>query len=111
MRFGNPAQHGGLLRFFFAAAVAFAVIVPAAVAQPVDGGQPAVTASFSADRWIPRDEPIELRFDAPVAVRRLVVMVGQTDWTALFDRTPTRLRFTPGPVALPAGAHAASRHR
>lgn len=104
MRFGNPAHHGGLVRFCLGAVVAFA-IVPAAGAQPVNGGQPAVTTSFSADQWVARDEPIELRFDAPVAVRRLVVMVGQTDWTSLFDRTPTRLRFTPGPVALPAGAH------
>lgn len=67
--------------------------------------RPVVTASFSDTTWVARDELIELRVSRAVVPGRVAVLIGQTDWTSLFEISPTRLVFRPTLVPLPAGTH------
>lgn len=58
----------------------------------------------SADAWVGADAPLELEVSGSVPVgARLAVMIGDTDWTALFEATGHGLRYHPTSVRLPSG--------
>ena len=63
-----------------------------------------VTANFDRHRWIAANEPIELAIGGPVdPAGRIAVMIGDVDFTALFERTQKGLRYRPGAISLPPG--------
>ena len=91
----------------------FLLLAPGAAAaqefSPTPAPSPApelaVAASFSDGRWLSPEDPIELRLSeaVPIDQGRLAVVIGRTDWTALFDVTAEVLRYRPSLVRLPRG--------
>ena len=86
--------------------VLFGVLGTVCLADPARG-EPApltVSANLADGRWLTPGDPLELTLSRPLAgAERLVVTIGRTDWTALFEANGTMLRYQPGPVALPKG--------
>ena len=104
MRFTDLRRRQRPLGIGITAVVGLLAATPPAAAQDALS-RPTVTASFSAGKWVARDQLIELRLSLPVQPGRIAVVIGQTDWTSLFEQFPTRLVFRPGLVPLPAGIH------
>lgn len=70
---------------------------------------PAVTAGSDINDWIAPRHRIEFTLDpSAVSGGRVVVFIGETDYTALFERQGNRLVYTARPVPLPSGSHEAT---
>ena len=85
--------------------------VPAARAQSSGSAAPValqITSSAANGQWLRRTDRIDLVLNRPTdPVReRLAVVIGTTDWTALFERAGETLSYRGGPVPLPAGESA-----
>ena len=73
-------------------------------------GQPAaaqdslsITPSFGPAAWVAPSEKIELAIKAPLDPMRVAVFIGDTDYSALFDRLPDRLVYRARVRGLPSG--------
>jgi len=88
------------------AAAAMTLVAVPAIAQPDVPVGRTVTASFDDGRWLTRRETIELRFsESPTPLRgRTAVVIGNTDWTDLFETAGTVMRYQPAGLPLPSGA-------
>ncbi len=87
--------------------VLFSVLGVLCLAGPARG-EPvplAVSANLADGRWLAPGDQLELTLSRtldPVA-ERLAIIVGRTDWTALFVTNGMVLRYQSGPVPLPPG--------
>ena len=87
--------------------VLFGVLGALCVADPARG-EPvplAVSANLADGRWLTPGDQLELTLSRPLDANteRLAIIIGQTDWTALFAANGMVHRYRPGPVALPTG--------
>jgi len=64
-----------------------------------------VRAADPPDRWIRPSDPWRLLLNRPLVAgnERLAVVIGDVDWTSLFDQSGEALAYTPGPVRWPSG--------
>jgi hypothetical protein len=88
-----------------AALLAAALLLAASGAAAQDGIT--VTPSFDGTRWVSAGETIELTLGAPLApgTGRIAVLIGHTDYSALFVPDGERLIYRPRRVPLPSGEH------
>jgi hypothetical protein len=65
----------------------------------------AVTSNLVEGRWLAPSDRIELTLSRTIdpRVERLVITIGRTDWTGLFERVGLVLRYQKGPLPLPSG--------
>jgi hypothetical protein len=84
------------------------VVLISFAATPAPGEAPAlaVTPGFVTAGSVSTADAVMLTLSRPLAAAegRLAVLVGRTDWSDLFTVRGTTAIFTPGAVALPAGA-------
>lgn len=80
---------------------------PAAAQSEASSAVNGISTSFVEGAWLPGDTPISIRLTEglPPDAVRLAVLVGDTDWTGLFDVSPETLTLTPGSMRLPSGEH------
>src|SRR5262245_49495930 len=63
---------------------------------------PITVTSSASNAWLAADATLELAAEGwQPSLGRLAVMIGEVDWTALFESTPRGLRFQPTAVKLP----------
>jgi len=64
-----------------------------------------VEASFTGDRWLPRDARIALRFSRPLQPSdgKVAIFIGNTDMTSLFVSQGKVMGYTPAILLLPSG--------
>jgi hypothetical protein len=87
-------------------AAGFLMWAASSVAQPTVSPL-AVTGGWTPDQWLRQDQAIELRLNRlPLSgEERVAVLIGPTDWTALFVTDGMTVRYTPGSVRLAGGQH------
>ena len=91
------------LAFVFAMMLFATVFGPASFAQNSDEPIKA-TASFNADKEIASDTAIEIKLSrTPAANEKVAITIGQTDVTALFDRSDLRLVYNSKILPLATG--------
>lgn len=94
------ARAGGVL-----VQVLVSTVLAPAQAAAFQASPPAVQVSTDG-RWVTGDSPVEIDVDPPPAPGALAVMIGDEDWTAMFEPAGRGLRLRPGGVRLPAGERA-----
>lgn len=99
----NGPHHSRGLRC--AAQLAASLLLAASAVAAQDGLT--VTPSFDGARWVAPGETIELTLGAPLApgTGRIAVLIGHTDYSALFVPDGTRIVYRPRRVPLPSGEH------
>jgi len=74
------------------------------VVQTASAQEPGpVTPSFSGTTWVGPSERIALALKPPADAARVAVFIGDTDYSAMFDRLPDRLVFRARVLNLPPG--------
>jgi hypothetical protein len=88
-----------------AAGAALILAAAPASAQPRAPVARTVTASFQDGRWLAARDTIEVTFpELPASPgSRPAILIGDTDWTDLFETAGAVMRYAPGAIPLPSG--------
>jgi hypothetical protein len=88
------------------AAATVAAAAPAGGQGPAPAERPLeVTSNVASGQWMRHDGVIELRLSRGLDAgqERVAVVIGNADWTELFESAGGLLRYRAGPVQVPAG--------
>lgn len=85
--------------------VSVAVVVSLGGFAPQEGPRPLEVRSGSGDAWVHPGDRLDLLLSRPLVngQERLAVIIGETDWSSLFELTGQTLDYAAGPVRLPSG--------